>query len=59
MFTLLADARSQVMSVNASIEALRDFWIAESALQMAQTSRSPDNAQRNPNTAGTTEPAAH
>jgi len=42
VFTLLADARSQVMSVNASIEALRDFWMAESALQMAQTGRSVD-----------------
>jgi hypothetical protein len=39
VFTLLADARSQVLSVNASIEALRDFWMAESALQMAQTGR--------------------
>jgi hypothetical protein len=39
VFTLLADARAQVLSVNASIEALRDFWIAESALQMAQTGR--------------------
>lgn len=40
VFTLLADARSQVRSVNASIDALRDFWMADSALQMAQTGRS-------------------
>ena len=43
VFTLLADARSQVLSVNASIEALRDYWMAESALQMAQTGGSVDN----------------
>lgn len=40
VFTLLADARDQVMSVNGSIDALRDYWIAESALKMAQTGRS-------------------
>lgn len=40
VFTLLADARAQVMSVNGSIEALRDYWIADSALKMAQTGRS-------------------
>lgn len=45
VFTLLADARSQVMSVNASIEASRDFWIAESALQMAQTGMSVERGQ--------------
>ena len=33
VFELLADAREQVMSVNATIEALRDFWLAENALQ--------------------------
>ncbi len=40
VFTLLADARAQVASVNASIDAQRDFWMADSALQMAQTGRS-------------------
>jgi outer membrane protein TolC len=40
VFTLLADARSQVLSVNASIVALRDYWMAESTLKMAQTGRS-------------------
>ena len=33
-FELLADARSQVSSVNSYIESLHDFWLAESALQM-------------------------
>ncbi len=35
VFELLADARTQIASVNASIEALRDFWIAQAALDMA------------------------
>jgi outer membrane protein TolC len=33
VFELLADAREQVASVSASIEALRDYWLAESELQ--------------------------
>ncbi len=37
VFELLADSREQVASVNASIEAQRDFWIADSALQAAMT----------------------
>jgi outer membrane protein TolC len=35
VFELLADARSQIASVNGYVEALRDFWIAEGELQMA------------------------
>jgi outer membrane protein TolC len=35
VFDLLADARSQIASVNSYIESLRDFWIAQSDLQMA------------------------
>ena len=35
VFELLADARSQVASVNGYIEALRDFWIAQADLDMA------------------------
>lgn len=37
VFDLLADAREQIGSVNASIEALRDYWVAESNLQMVLT----------------------
>lgn len=36
VFELLADAREQRTSVNESIEAQRDFWIAETQLQAAQ-----------------------
>lgn len=35
VFALLADAREQANSVNASIEAQRDYWLAETDLQMA------------------------
>lgn len=35
VFELLADARQQVASVNAAIEAQRDYWLARTDLQMA------------------------
>jgi outer membrane protein TolC len=35
VFELLADARAQITSVNAAIEALRDFWITQADLDMA------------------------
>ena len=35
VFELLADARSQINSVNGYIEALRDFWLAQADLDMA------------------------
>ena len=44
VFELLADSREQVAAANGYIESLRDFWIAESDLQMALTGRSPGRA---------------
>lgn len=35
VFDLLADARTQIGSVNAAIEAQRDYWLAETELQAA------------------------
>lgn len=35
VWELLADARQQVTSVNAAIQTLKDFWLAESNLQMS------------------------
>ena len=35
VFDLLAEARSQVISVNSYIESLRDFWLAQSNLEMS------------------------
>jgi outer membrane protein TolC len=36
VFELLEDARAQIASVNNYVEALRDFWIADTDLQAAQ-----------------------
>ena len=44
VFELLADARKQVATVTAAIEALRDHWVAETDLQTALTGRSPNAA---------------
>lgn len=54
VFELLADSREQVAAVNGYIESVRDFWIAESDLQMALTGRSPGSMQ----TTGSAAPAA-
>jgi outer membrane protein TolC len=45
VFELLADSRDQVAAANGYIESLRDFWLAESDLQMALTGRSPGGAR--------------
>jgi outer membrane protein TolC len=54
VFELLADSREQVAAVNGYIESVRDFWMAESDLQMAITGRSPGSMQ----TTGSAAPAA-
>ncbi|HSQ10654.1 MAG TPA: TolC family protein [Burkholderiaceae bacterium] len=41
VFELLADARSQIASVNGYIEALRDFWLSKADLEMSLIGR-PD-----------------
>ena len=41
VFELLADAREQIAGVTGYVEALRDFWVAETNLQTALTGRSP------------------
>jgi hypothetical protein len=48
VFELLADARSQIASVNASIEALRDFWLAQADLDMALIGQAQPPCQRRP-----------
>jgi outer membrane protein TolC len=57
VFELLADSREQVAAVNAYIESLREFWLAESDLQMALTGRSP-GAMQMTRTASPSAPAA-
>jgi outer membrane protein TolC len=54
VFELLADARDQVTTVTAAIEALRDYWVAESNLQSALVGRSPGGSQ----VIGASKPAA-
>ena len=41
VFELLADAREQVASVNAYIDSLREFWIAETDLQRSLGGKLP------------------
>jgi len=41
VFELLADSREQVRGVTAYVQALRDFWIADTHLNTALTGRSP------------------
>ncbi len=48
VFELLADARTQIASVNASIQALRDFWIAQADLDMALIGRPSLSAAAGP-----------
>ena len=48
VFELLADAREQVASVNASIDALREFWIAETNLQLALNGTAPEGGMAMP-----------
>ncbi|RBA24351.1 TolC family protein [Herminiimonas fonticola] len=42
VFELLADARLQISAVNAAISAQRDYWLAESDLQMAINGSGPN-----------------
>jgi len=44
VFELLADSHEQVRSVTGYIEALRDFWVAQTNLQTALTGRSPGSS---------------
>jgi outer membrane protein TolC len=43
VFELLADARAQIASINAAIDAQRDFWIADSELNFAMNGGSLGN----------------
>lgn len=45
VFDLLADARSQTASVIATLQAQRDYWLAESDFQMALTGLSPGGSE--------------
>src|SRR5690606_41551020 len=61
VFELLADSRDQVASVTAAVEALRDYWVAETNLQTAMTTGAPGSAAstQSPPAAATGGHAAH
>ncbi|KQV81166.1 TolC family protein [Rhizobacter sp. Root1221] len=44
VFELLADAKDQISGVTGAVEALRDYWVAETNLQSALTGRPPATA---------------
>jgi outer membrane protein TolC len=48
VFELLVDAREQIAGVTGAIQALRDFWIADTNLNTALTGRSPAAASLAP-----------
>ena len=41
VWDLLSDARMNIAAVNASMEAQRDFWLADTDLQLTLTGTSP------------------
>jgi outer membrane protein TolC len=41
VFELLSDSREQVRGVTSYVQALRDFWLADTSLKTALTGRSP------------------
>ncbi len=58
VFELLADAREQVASVNAYIEALRNFWLAETELQSALGGKLPVSVTDSVTPKGSEKPVA-
>ena len=48
VFELLADSKDQIAAVTGAVEALRDYWVAETNLQAALTGRTPGSAQPAP-----------
>ncbi|WKZ87889.1 TolC family protein [Ralstonia pickettii] len=58
VFELLADAREQVNAVNGYIDALRDYWITQTDLQMALGGKLP-TAEANAATTAPNPPQGH
>lgn len=58
VFELLADAREQVQAVNGSIQAQKDFWIADADLRMALIGKPTGIASLSAPTASNDGPAA-
>jgi len=58
VFELLSDSRDQVGAVNSYIEALKDYWLAETDLQQAVGGRLPPLAMASESSAPTTQQAS-
>jgi outer membrane protein TolC len=58
VFELLADSRDQVGAVNGYIDALKDYWLAETDLQQALGGRLPPLAMVSASSVPTTQPAS-
>jgi outer membrane protein TolC len=58
VFELLADSRDQVGAVNSYIDALKEYWLAETDLQQALGGRLPPLATASPASAPTTQSAS-
>jgi len=58
VFELLSDSRDQVGAVNSYIDALKDYWLAETDLQQAVGGRLPPLAMAPVPSAPTTQPAS-
>jgi outer membrane protein TolC len=59
VFELLADARAQIVSVSNTIDALRDFWIAQADLDLALIGKPSLAAPAGPATTAEPGSAAH
>ncbi|WOD14205.1 TolC family protein [Paraburkholderia kirstenboschensis] len=58
VFELLADSRDQVGAVNSYIDALKEYWLAETDLQQAVGGRLPPLAMASSSSAPATQPAS-
>ena len=58
VFELLSDSRDQVGAVNSYIDALKDYWLAETDLQQAVGGRLPQLATAQTPSAPATQPAS-
>jgi outer membrane protein TolC len=58
VFELLSDSRDQVGAVNSYIDALKEYWLAETDLQQAVGGRLPPLAMTSAPSAPTTQPAS-
>jgi flagellar hook-length control protein FliK len=61
VWELLAEARSSAQAVATATDAQRDFWLAETDLQLALTGTSPGAAEASASAAAptSTTPASH